>query len=73
LEARATRRNKQYQDQINSATVKKELQERDERDKKRKNSPLIKTADSWELDTTYLSPNEILGKILLFIEKKQLN
>jgi len=44
--------------------VKKELQERDKRDRKRKISPLTKTADSWELDTTYLSPAKSVEKII---------
>jgi len=44
--------------------VKKELQERDKRDRKRKISPLTKTADSWELDTTHLSPAESVEKII---------
>nr|CAG8495962.1 9078_t:CDS:10 [Entrophospora candida] len=57
-EERARRRNSQFKEKLISSEVKKELQERDERDRKRKISPLIKTADSWELDTTYLSPAE---------------
>ena len=73
LTERARRRNNEYGSKLNSEEIKKELQERDERDKKRKISPLIKTADSWELDNTYLSPTESVEKILSFIEKKQLN
>ena len=46
LEERAQRRNNQYEKNINLAEVKKELQARDERDKNRKISPLLKTADS---------------------------
>ena len=46
LEERARRRNKQYEIKLSSEAVKKELQNRDERDEKRKNSPLKKTADS---------------------------
>jgi len=68
LEERAKRRNNQYKEKLNSKEVKKELQERDKRDKERKISPLIKTADSWELDTTYLSPTESVEKI---IQKKK--
>lgn len=56
LASRAQRRNQQYKKQLNSAEIEKECQARDERDQKRKLSPLIKTADSWELDTTNLSP-----------------
>lgn len=46
LEERAKRRNNQYGKKIILDEVKKELQTRDERDKNRKISPLIKTADS---------------------------
>jgi len=69
LEERTRRRNKQYKDKLSSEEVKKELQARDERDREREISPLIKTSDSWELDTTNLSPNESVGKIIQQIEK----
>jgi CMP/dCMP kinase len=64
LEERAKRRNNQYKEKLNSEEVKKELQARDKRDSERRISPLIKTADSWELDTTHLSPIESVEKIL---------
>jgi len=64
LEERARRRNNQYKEKLNSEEVKKELQARDKRDKERKISPLVKTADSWELDTTYLSLPESVEKII---------
>jgi CMP/dCMP kinase len=70
LEERTKRRNSQYRGKLSSEEVKKELQARDERDKGRKISPLIKTADSWELDTTYLSPDESVEKLIQQIEKK---
>jgi CMP/dCMP kinase len=71
LEERAQRRNNQYEKKIILNEVKKELQARDERDKNRKISPLLKTADSWEFDTTSLSLTESVEKILQHIEKKQ--
>ena len=71
LEERAKRRNNQYGKKIILDEVKKELQTRDERDKNRKISPLIKTADSWELDTTSLSLAESVEKILQYIGEKQ--
>ncbi|CAH1755732.1 9160_t:CDS:10 [Entrophospora sp. SA101] len=46
LAERTRRRNNQYGSKLSSAEVQKELQERDERDEKRKNSPLKKTADT---------------------------
>jgi cytidylate kinase len=69
LEERIKRRNKQYKEKLSSEKAKKELQARDERDRERGISPLIKTSDSWELDTTNLSPNESVGKIIQQIEK----
>ena len=66
LEERARRRNRQYQIKLSPEAVKKELEARDERDKRRKNSPLKKTADSWELDTTNLSPSESVERILRY-------
>ena len=70
LEERARRRNNQYEKKLIPEEMKRELEERDQRDTNRKISPLIKTADSWELDTTYLSPEESVKKILLFMEEK---
>jgi len=46
LEERARRRNNQYKKKVNPAEVKRELEERDQRDTNRQISPLIKTADS---------------------------
>ena len=71
LAERVKRRNEQLS--LNSAEVKQELQVRDERDQNRSISPLIKTADSWELDTTNLSPSESVEKILTYIRQKSLN
>ena len=71
LEERARRRNNQYEKKVSPNEVKKELQARDERDKNRKISPLIKTADSWELDTTHLSLSESVEKVLRYIREKQ--
>jgi cytidylate kinase len=64
LEERARRRNSQYEIDLSPEEVQKELQIRDERDRGRKSSPLIKTTDSWELDTTHLSSVESVEKIL---------
>jgi CMP/dCMP kinase len=71
LEERVRRRNNQYEKKLSPSEVKKELQARDERDENRKISPLIKTADSWELDTTSLSLTESVEKILQYIGRKQ--
>ena len=71
LEERARRRNNQYEKKVNPAEVKRELEERDQRDTNRQISPLIKTADSWELDTTHLSLTESVEKVLQYIREKQ--
>ncbi|CAI2177560.1 2441_t:CDS:2 [Funneliformis geosporum] len=73
LEERTIRRSNQYKEKLSSKEVRKELQARDERDKERKISPLIKTPDSWELDTTHLSPIESVEKIIQQLEKKTVN
>ena len=46
LEERAQRRNNQYEKKLIPEEMKRELEERDQRDTNRKISPLIKTADS---------------------------
>ena len=70
LEERVQRRSRQYGVKLNSEEVKKELQERDERDRNRKINPLIKTTDSWELDTTNLSLEESVKKILTYLHNQ---
>ena len=69
VEERTKRRNNQYKVKLSPEEAKNELQARDERDRGRKISPLLKTADSWELDTTHLSLDESVEKILQWIEK----
>lgn len=70
LELRAKRRHEQYQEKISKFEVEEELKKRDERDMKRTISPLKKTTDSYELDTTYLSPKEVVKKILGYINSE---
>ena len=71
LVARTQRR---YQQTISQnctpAEVATELEQRDRRDQNRSLAPLQKTADSWELDTTNLSLNESVEKILTYIKSK---
>lgn len=69
LATRIKRRYYQYQEKISPEEVEKELRSRDERDEKREISPLKKTADSWELDTTNLSPAESVEKIIAWGER----
>ena len=70
LAARAQRRQSQYSKDSDLVKVVQELRERDERDQKRANSPLKKTVDSWELDTTFLTPEESLEKILIYLHSQ---
>lgn len=71
LAARAQRRYQQMTPKNRTQVeVAAELEQRDQCDQTRSLAPLQKTADSWELDTTYLSPSESVEKILAYIAKK---
>jgi len=63
LDTRIKRRYHEQQGKIDLLTVQQELLARDERDKNRPISPLKKTADSWEIDNTDLTPEEVVEKI----------
>jgi cytidylate kinase len=73
----AARTQRRYQQVAQRKTtwneVATELDQRDQRDQNRSLAPLQKTVDSWELDTTHLSPNESVAKILAYISSKSLN
>ena len=69
LDERVKRRYNQHSQKVNYSEIEKKLKERDERDEKREISPLKKTTDSWELDTTFLPPQESVEKILDIIKK----
>lgn len=49
-------------------TLKKEIADRDHRDETRKASPLIKAKDAVEIDTTSLSIDEVVMKIIKLVE-----
>ena len=51
-------------------TLYKELVDRDYRDMNREESPLIKVEDAIEIDTTYLSVDEIVALIKKYIESR---
>ncbi|CAG8789971.1 1964_t:CDS:2, partial [Racocetra fulgida] len=63
LESRAQRKYHECKGKVSLEELKRELSERDERDKNRSLSPLKKTADSYEIDTTDLSLAEVIEKI----------
>ena len=52
--------------------ILKELIQRDFQDKRRKISPLIKTADSQFIDTSKINESEVLIKAIDHIKKKQI-
>ncbi|CAG8765152.1 3935_t:CDS:2 [Gigaspora margarita] len=65
LESRTQRKYCEGKGEVVLEELRQELSERDERDKNRPLSPLKKTADSYEMDTTDLSLDEVLEKIKL--------
>ncbi len=63
IEARAQRRFAEYQKKgqnVDLNEIRKDIAERDERDQARASSPLIKTADAIDLDTSHLSIEEMV-------------
>ena len=73
VKIRAERRLSQLNLPKNSfSIILKELVERDFQDKKRKISPLIRTADSHFIDTGKINESEVLTKAIDHIKKKQI-
>ncbi len=72
-EVRAERRYKELKEKGQDVTyegILKDLRDRDYRDTHRENSPLMKAEDAIEVDTSYLSKDEVVDKIYdLFTEK----
>ena len=71
VEARAQRRLKQLHDNgitgILSQTLE-EVQKRDERDASRKHSPLIASKDALVIDTSNLTINEVVAKVMALVK-----
>jgi len=68
-------RAKRRQDQLKMPNEKfqeilLEMKKRDENDKKRKNSPLVKTNDSFFIDTSHISEDEVFKIALREVKKK---
>jgi cytidylate kinase len=68
-------RAKRRQDQLkmpneNFQEILVEMKKRDENDKKRKNSPLVKTKDSFFIDTSHISEDEVFKIALREVKKK---
>ncbi len=72
-QARAERRFKQLKDKgedVKIAPLLREIEERDERDMGRKNSPLKPAEDALLIDSTDFSIDEVMDKVIKFIESR---
>jgi len=72
-EERARRRHEQHLEQgIESSLemTRKEVEERDRRDRERTVSPLVQAPDAVYLDTTAMTVDEVVGVIVRLVEKK---
>ncbi len=70
LMERAKRRYKQLTEKglnIKFEDILRDLRERDLRDKSRKTAPLVIPKDAFYIDTTYMSLNEVINRILKII------
>ena len=73
LEARAKRRYVEllkHNEKINFETVLEQIKERDARDQTRKSSPMVAASDAKIIDTSELSINEAVNKVLNYIQSK---
>lgn len=73
VEIRADRRHQEnlsrgYSSDINQ--LKKEIEQRDKSDMEREVSPLVKAEDAIEIDTSYLSINEVANKIMELAQER---
>ena len=73
LEARAKRRYvelRKHDEKINFETILEQIKERDARDQTRKSSPMVAASDAKIIDTSELSINEAVNKVLKYIQSK---
>lgn len=56
--------------ETNLAQLKKEIEERDKRDSEREIAPLKKAKDAIEIDTTHLSIDDVVEKILTLVKER---
>ena len=71
VEERAKRRLKQLQNSNNTGNISQilaEVKKRDERDANRKHSPLRPAEDALIIDTTFLSIDEVIARVMALIE-----
>ncbi|MDN3517687.1 (d)CMP kinase [Aquisalimonas lutea] len=72
-EERARRRHKQLKEQgvdVSLASLLDEIAVRDERDRSRAVAPLVPADDAVELDTTGLSVEEVVGRVLKLLQER---
>ena len=72
-EERAARRHKQLKDKglnVSLAGLSREIAERDRRDSTRAVSPLVAAADAIHLDSTQLTPEEVVARVLTLARER---
>ncbi len=72
VEVRADRRFKELTlkgHNVDFNALKQEIEQRDYNDKHRNFSPLIKADDAIEIDTSYMNVEQVIGKVMSYIEK----
>ncbi len=75
LEERSRRRFQQWQSQGLSKTLEETIEDtrqRDAQDMSRQTDPLQKLPDAWELDTTHMSPDEVVDAIRAELKKRNI-
>ena len=71
VDVRADRRFKELRlkgHDVDYEELKKEIEQRDYNDKTRDFSPLTKAVDAIEIDTSYMNVEQVIGKVLSYIE-----
>ncbi len=71
VDVRADRRFKELRlkgHDVDYEELKKEIEQRDYNDKTRDFSPLTKAIDAIEIDTSYMNVEQVIGKVLSYIE-----
>jgi len=75
-EARAERRHKQLKEKgesVNLSRLFREIEKRDERDRSRAVSPLVPASDAHLVDSTEMTIDEVVQKILSFLEESRVS
>lgn len=72
---RVTRRHLQWKEkgiEVPREQLAREILSRDQRDRDRNVAPLVPAGDATKIDTTHLSPEQVLGRIIALLSKKAL-